>query len=189
MTRDVARPLRSAHSPESATRRVRSPLGPVPVHAVWPATRVLPARTQLFVDFLSARLKDERLSEFGKKPRSKKNTPKKIARPSDKPQMLGENQKRIVPFDSAAPSVHARPRSVRPGRRATYWRRFRAQPCSKAIRASLLSHRDRDGRQRGWDGPRPVPQHRDGSSRHKATHEETDQQIQGSLQSVAINRH
>jgi len=101
----------------------------------------------------------------------------------------GENQKRIALFNSAAPSVHACPRSVRPGRRATYRRRFRAQPCSKAIRASLLSHRDRDGRQRGWDGPRPVPQHRDGSSRHKATHEETDQQIQGSLQSAAINRH
>jgi DNA-binding transcriptional LysR family regulator len=34
---------------------------PVPIHAVWPATRVLPARTQLFIDFLAARLKDERL--------------------------------------------------------------------------------------------------------------------------------
>jgi DNA-binding transcriptional LysR family regulator len=34
---------------------------PVSIHAVWPATRVLPARTQLFIDFLAARLKDERL--------------------------------------------------------------------------------------------------------------------------------
>lgn len=34
---------------------------PVAIHAVWPATRVLPARTQLFIDFLAARLKKERL--------------------------------------------------------------------------------------------------------------------------------
>jgi DNA-binding transcriptional LysR family regulator len=34
---------------------------PVPVHAVWPATRLLPAKTQLFVEFLTARLKAERL--------------------------------------------------------------------------------------------------------------------------------
>jgi DNA-binding transcriptional LysR family regulator len=34
---------------------------PVALHAVWPATRVLPARTQLFIDFLAARLKGERL--------------------------------------------------------------------------------------------------------------------------------
>lgn len=34
---------------------------PVPLHAVWPATPVLPAKTQLFVDFLAARLKQERL--------------------------------------------------------------------------------------------------------------------------------
>ena len=34
---------------------------PVPIHAVWPATRVLPAKTQLFIDFLAARLKAERL--------------------------------------------------------------------------------------------------------------------------------
>lgn len=33
----------------------------VSLHAVWPATRVLPARTQLFIDFLAARLKRERL--------------------------------------------------------------------------------------------------------------------------------
>ncbi len=34
---------------------------PIPVHALWPATRVLPARTQLFIDFLADRLKTERL--------------------------------------------------------------------------------------------------------------------------------
>lgn len=34
---------------------------PIPVHAVWPAARVLPARTLLFVDLLAARLKAERL--------------------------------------------------------------------------------------------------------------------------------
>jgi DNA-binding transcriptional LysR family regulator len=34
---------------------------PVAIHAVWPATRVLPARTQLFIDFLASRLKKERL--------------------------------------------------------------------------------------------------------------------------------
>ena len=26
---------------------------PVPIHAVWPATKVLPARTQLFVEYLA----------------------------------------------------------------------------------------------------------------------------------------
>jgi DNA-binding transcriptional LysR family regulator len=34
---------------------------PASIHAVWPATRVLPARTQLFIDFLAAHLKNERL--------------------------------------------------------------------------------------------------------------------------------
>jgi DNA-binding transcriptional LysR family regulator len=34
---------------------------PVPIHAVWPATKVLAAKTQLFTDFLAARLKAERL--------------------------------------------------------------------------------------------------------------------------------
>jgi DNA-binding transcriptional LysR family regulator len=34
---------------------------PVTIHAVWPATRVLPARTQLFIEYLAARLKKERL--------------------------------------------------------------------------------------------------------------------------------
>src|SRR5262249_11911233 len=33
---------------------------PMPVHAVWPATRLLPAQTQLFVEHLPARLKAER---------------------------------------------------------------------------------------------------------------------------------
>jgi DNA-binding transcriptional LysR family regulator len=33
----------------------------LPIHAVWPATRVLPARTQLFVEFLAARLHREDL--------------------------------------------------------------------------------------------------------------------------------
>lgn len=34
---------------------------PIPVHAVWPATRVLPARTQLFIDLVAARLKAQQL--------------------------------------------------------------------------------------------------------------------------------
>jgi DNA-binding transcriptional LysR family regulator len=34
---------------------------PVPIHAVWPATKLLPARTQLFVQFLAARLQKEQL--------------------------------------------------------------------------------------------------------------------------------
>ena len=34
---------------------------PVPIHAVWPATKVLPARTQLFVEYLAVRLQKERL--------------------------------------------------------------------------------------------------------------------------------
>jgi DNA-binding transcriptional LysR family regulator len=34
---------------------------PVPIHAVWPATRVLPARTQLFIDYFATRLKNDRL--------------------------------------------------------------------------------------------------------------------------------
>jgi DNA-binding transcriptional LysR family regulator len=32
----------------------------LPMHAVWPATRLLPAKTQLFIEFLAARLKKER---------------------------------------------------------------------------------------------------------------------------------
>jgi DNA-binding transcriptional LysR family regulator len=34
---------------------------PTPIHAVWPATRMLPARTQLFVEFLAKRLRKEQL--------------------------------------------------------------------------------------------------------------------------------
>jgi DNA-binding transcriptional LysR family regulator len=34
---------------------------PLPIHAVWPATRVLPAKTQLFVEFLAKRLQKEQL--------------------------------------------------------------------------------------------------------------------------------
>ncbi len=34
---------------------------PIPIHAVWPTTRVLPARTQLFIEFLARRLHKERL--------------------------------------------------------------------------------------------------------------------------------
>ena len=34
---------------------------PTPIHAVWPATRFLPAKTQSFIEFLSLRLNGERL--------------------------------------------------------------------------------------------------------------------------------
>jgi DNA-binding transcriptional LysR family regulator len=34
---------------------------PVPIHAVWTATPVLPAKVRMFIEFLAARLKDERL--------------------------------------------------------------------------------------------------------------------------------
>jgi DNA-binding transcriptional LysR family regulator len=34
---------------------------PTPIHAVWAATRILPARTQLFVEFLAKRLRNEQL--------------------------------------------------------------------------------------------------------------------------------
>ncbi len=34
---------------------------PIPVHAVWPATRMLPAKTLSFLDLLAAPLKTERL--------------------------------------------------------------------------------------------------------------------------------
>jgi DNA-binding transcriptional LysR family regulator len=33
---------------------------PIPIHAIWPATSVLPAKTQLFVEFIAERLKTER---------------------------------------------------------------------------------------------------------------------------------
>jgi hypothetical protein len=35
----------------------RFELHPVPIHVVWPATNVPAAKTQLFADFLAARLK------------------------------------------------------------------------------------------------------------------------------------
>jgi DNA-binding transcriptional LysR family regulator len=53
------RPLLDQGAVELILTRHEPP--PVSIHAVWPATRVLPARTQLFVDFVAARLKDERL--------------------------------------------------------------------------------------------------------------------------------
>jgi DNA-binding transcriptional LysR family regulator len=34
---------------------------PTPIHAVWPATQMLPARTRLFVEFLAKRLRKEQL--------------------------------------------------------------------------------------------------------------------------------
>jgi DNA-binding transcriptional LysR family regulator len=33
----------------------------VPIHAVWPATRIVSANTRIFVDFLAAYLKAQRL--------------------------------------------------------------------------------------------------------------------------------
>jgi DNA-binding transcriptional LysR family regulator len=53
------RPLLDRGAVELILTRFEPP--PVSIHAVWPATRVLPARTQLFIDFLAARLKNERL--------------------------------------------------------------------------------------------------------------------------------
>ena len=51
---------------ELALTRFEPP--PVPIHVVWPATNVLAAKTQLFVDLLAARLKVERLgNELGEK--------------------------------------------------------------------------------------------------------------------------
>lgn len=44
---------------ELALTRFEPP--PVPIHAVWPATKVLAAKTQLFIDLLAAHLKTERL--------------------------------------------------------------------------------------------------------------------------------
>lgn len=34
---------------------------PTPIHAVWPATKMLPARTQLFIEFLAKRFRKEQL--------------------------------------------------------------------------------------------------------------------------------
>jgi DNA-binding transcriptional LysR family regulator len=53
------RPLLDQGAVELILTRFEPP--PVSIHAVWSATRVLPARTQLFIEFLAARLKDERL--------------------------------------------------------------------------------------------------------------------------------
>jgi DNA-binding transcriptional LysR family regulator len=44
---------------ELALTRFEPP--PVPIHAVWPATRLPSAKTQMFVDFLAARLKKQEL--------------------------------------------------------------------------------------------------------------------------------
>ena len=53
------RPLVDRGVVELVLTRFEPPL--LPVHAVWPATRLLPAKTQLFLDYLAARLKAERL--------------------------------------------------------------------------------------------------------------------------------
>ena len=53
------RPLVDRGVVELILTRFEPPL--LPVHAVWPATRLLPAKTQLFLDYLAARLKAERL--------------------------------------------------------------------------------------------------------------------------------
>jgi DNA-binding transcriptional LysR family regulator len=53
------RPLLDRGAVELLLTRFEPP--PVAIHAVWPATRVLPARPQLFIDFFAARLKNERL--------------------------------------------------------------------------------------------------------------------------------
>jgi DNA-binding transcriptional LysR family regulator len=44
---------------ELLLRRFEPPA--IPIHAVWPATRVLAARTQVFIEFLAARLRKEQL--------------------------------------------------------------------------------------------------------------------------------
>lgn len=53
------RSLVDAGAVELLLIRYEPPL--VPVHAVWPATRLLPARTQAFIDFLGQHLRDARL--------------------------------------------------------------------------------------------------------------------------------
>lgn len=53
------RPLLDRGAVELILTRFEPP--PVLIHAVWPSTRVLPARTQFFVDFLAAKLKGDRL--------------------------------------------------------------------------------------------------------------------------------
>jgi DNA-binding transcriptional LysR family regulator len=53
------RPLVDRGDVELILTRFEPP--PIPIHAVWPATTMLPARTLLFVDFLAKRLRKERL--------------------------------------------------------------------------------------------------------------------------------
>jgi DNA-binding transcriptional LysR family regulator len=53
------RPLIDRGLVELALARFSPP--PIPVHATWSGTRVLPAKTRMFVDFLGQRLKAERL--------------------------------------------------------------------------------------------------------------------------------
>jgi DNA-binding transcriptional LysR family regulator len=53
------RPLVDRGAVELVLTRFEPP--PMPVHAVWPTTRLLPAKTHLFVEHLAARLKAERL--------------------------------------------------------------------------------------------------------------------------------
>jgi DNA-binding transcriptional LysR family regulator len=53
------RPLVDRGDVELILTRFEPP--PIPVHAVWPATRMLPARTQLFIDIVVARLKAQQL--------------------------------------------------------------------------------------------------------------------------------
>jgi len=53
------RPLVDRGAVELALTRFEPP--PVPVHAVWPATKVLAAKTQLFIELLAAQLKAARL--------------------------------------------------------------------------------------------------------------------------------
>ncbi|HKD22451.1 MAG TPA: LysR family transcriptional regulator [Rhizomicrobium sp.] len=54
-----ARPLLDRGAVELVLTRFEPPR--LPMHAVWPSTRLLPAKTQLFIEFLAARLKNERL--------------------------------------------------------------------------------------------------------------------------------
>ena len=53
------RPLVDRGLVEVALARFAPP--PIPVHATWSGTRVLPAKTRMFIDFLSQRLKAARL--------------------------------------------------------------------------------------------------------------------------------
>jgi DNA-binding transcriptional LysR family regulator len=55
----LVRPLPDSGAVESILTDYEPPT--VPCHAVWPATKMLPARPQLFIEFLAARLLKERL--------------------------------------------------------------------------------------------------------------------------------